>query len=61
VKSAWANQKPVTALPERNRHQHHGSDRSTGSLKSPVFKVERRYLNFLIGGGKHPGRTCVNV
>ena len=34
-----------------------GSDKPTGTLYSPVFKVERDYINFLIGGGHHPGET----
>jgi fructan beta-fructosidase len=38
-----------------------GGDDSTGTLESPAFKVERKYLNFLIGGGKHPEKACVNL
>ena len=38
-----------------------GGDDATGTLTSPEFKVERKYLNFLIGGGKHPGKTCINL
>jgi len=36
-------------------------DNSTGSLTSPEFKVERRYLNFLIGGGHRPGEAGLNL
>jgi len=39
----------------------HGGDGATGRLTSPPFRIERRYLRFLIGGGKHPGRTCINL
>jgi fructan beta-fructosidase len=38
-----------------------GGDGSTGTLTSPKFKIERDYLNFLIGGGKHEGKTCMNL
>jgi fructan beta-fructosidase len=38
-----------------------GGDDSTGTLTSPAFKIERKYLNFLIGGGKFPGKTCINL
>ena len=38
-----------------------GGDATTGTLASPTVKIERQYLNFLIGGGHHPAETCVNL
>lgn len=38
-----------------------GGDEATGQLTSPAFKIERPHLNFLIGGGKYPGETCMNL
>ncbi|MDP6359715.1 MAG: sulfatase-like hydrolase/transferase, partial [Planctomycetota bacterium] len=36
-------------------------DKTTGELISPKFRIERKHINFLIGGGKHLGRTGVQL
>ena len=36
-------------------------DPATGKLTSPEFKLERRWVNFLIGGGGYAGETCMNL
>lgn len=40
---------------------YHGGDGSMGRLTSPAFKVEREYIQFLIGGGGFAGKTCINL
>jgi sucrose-6-phosphate hydrolase SacC (GH32 family) len=36
-------------------------DRTTGTLTSPAFKIERKYIAFLIGGGKDPEKLALNL
>ncbi|MGV3772085.1 MAG: glycoside hydrolase family 32 protein [Verrucomicrobiales bacterium] len=36
-------------------------DATQGTLTSPEFEVTQSFLSFLIGGGKHPGKTCMNL
>src|SRR3990172_6284827 len=36
-------------------------DDTTGALTSPPFRIERNQIQFLIGGGRQPGKTCINL
>jgi len=38
-----------------------GGDGPTGKLTSPPFTIQRDYLSFLIGGGGHKDKTCMNL
>ncbi|MEZ6126079.1 MAG: glycoside hydrolase family 32 protein, partial [Planctomycetaceae bacterium] len=38
-----------------------GGDRSTGTLTSPAFTLHRRYLSFLIGGGRNEEKLAVQL
>lgn len=42
-------------------NSYHLGDVTTGTLTSPEFKIERPYISFLIGGGKDPEKTCIQL
>ncbi len=42
-------------------NSYHKGDGTTGTLVSPDFKLERRYITFFIGGGGWPNKTCMNL
>jgi uncharacterized protein (DUF608 family) len=45
----------------RNGEDVAGGDGHTGTLTSPPFLIERKYLLMRVGGGAHVGTTCVNL
>jgi len=55
-------QQPVTGFSgQRLVNTFRDGDATQGRLTSPSFKIERRFIAFLIGGGPHAGRTCLNL
>ncbi|HEY3320270.1 MAG TPA: GH116 family glycosyl-hydrolase [Planctomycetota bacterium] len=59
---AFPNQQPVSGYAGRKLvNSYLKGDDSTGKLTSKPFTIERRFVTFLIGGGKQAGKTCINL
>src|SRR5437016_5055354 len=62
AKGTLPNQMPVTGyLGKGLVNSYLGGDGSTGTLTSPGLKVERKYINFVVGGGKPAGKTSISL
>jgi fructan beta-fructosidase len=62
AKGTLPGQMPVSGYQgERLVNSFYRGDGTTGRLTSPPIVIERKFLNFLIGGGMHAGETCMNL
>ncbi len=62
ARGTFANQMAVSGFEgKRLVNTYHKGDAATGTATSPSFTIERKYLNFLIGGGAYEGKTCMNL
>jgi alpha-galactosidase len=59
---ALPNQQPVTGFVGKGfASSYHDGDTATGKLTSPEFTISRKYITFLIGGGRQMEGVAVNL
>lgn len=51
----------VNSHQTRNGEDVIQADDHQGTLTSPAFRIERKFINLRVGGGGHKGGTCVNL
>ena len=62
ARGTMPHQHPVSGFEGKGLvNSYLGGDKAQGTLTSPPLRIERRYINFLIGGGFQPGKACVNL
>lgn len=62
ARGALPGQMPVTGFRGHGlANSFHSRDAGMGRLVSPPFRIERRWIRFLIGGGGFAGETCMNL
>ena len=62
AKGTLANQMPVAGFQgERLVNSYFGGDGTTGTLTSPAFRIERKFIAFLIGGGKNSEKLAIRL
>lgn len=58
----WSGQPVSGFVGQRLASSYVDGDWLVGStLVSPSFTITKKFINFLIGGGNHPGQTCINL
>lgn len=62
ARGTWPQQQPVEGFRGRGLvNTYLGGDAAQGTLTSRAFTIDHDHLSFLIGGGRHPGRACLNL
>lgn len=59
---ASPGQQPVSGFMGRGLvNSYRPDDVPRGTMRSKPFRIQRRYIGLLVGGGNYPSRTCVNL
>ena len=62
AQGALGSQNPVSGFRGKGLvNSFLGGDESVGTLTSPEFGIQRKFINFRIGGGGHKDKTCMNL